>query len=125
MMCHTIYFYLFWCKLNSLVLADLFIQEVIIPTGRSLHHVPRISKVVICHWVSELSLQVFNACDAHRTGYKHLRILKKFTLSMEPSFDAWLKAEMRVFNITSRQRLTGWMLEQSGVRTTCNSQVHQ
>ena len=63
MICHTIYFYLFWCKLNSLVLVDLFIQKVIIRAGRALHHMPQVYIVVICHWVIELSLHVYNASD--------------------------------------------------------------
>ena len=133
MLCRTIYIYLFWCKLNPLILVGLLIQKVIstgrllhhtpqiyrfiqkvistrkllhqtsqiyrfffqkvistgrqlhhtpqiyrfiqkvISTGRLLHHTPQIYIVVICHWVSELSLQVINASHytQHSTGYKH------------------------------------------------------
>ena len=40
------------------------------------------------------------------TGYKYVRILNGFILSMEPSFDIWLKAEMGVFCIASTHAVT-------------------
>ena len=45
---------LFWCKFNSLVLENFFIQKVIIRTGRSLHY----SMVT--------SMVTSNATDLHR-----------------------------------------------------------
>ena len=63
MICHTIYVYLFWCKLNSLTLVDLFIQKVIIRVGRSLQNTLQIYIVEVIY------LQVINASDyTHRTA---------------------------------------------------------
>ena len=60
----------------------------------------------------------------HSTGYKNLPVLNRFMLSMEPSFDAWLEAEMRLLH-NALAATDGWLFEVCAVRRYVHYRVNK